>query len=110
MSGRRIAETVELVDVMPTLADIAGLPKSIVNRSALDGISLIPLLLNTSVQDVPVEWVAKPAFSQYPRRASNPSELWAHNGIDHVPRFVLQVQLVQCLESNRAHLGVEDDG
>jgi hypothetical protein len=32
------------VDVMPTLADIAGLPAETANTSVLDGVSLMPLL------------------------------------------------------------------
>jgi len=89
LEGRRVTETVELVDVMPTLADIAGLPKATANTSVLDGQSLLPLLLNLN-PNASVKanngWQVKPAFSQYPRRAKDADKQWAHNGIDHVPR------------------------
>mgnify|MGYP000061571806 FL=1 len=82
---------------MPTLADIAGLPASTANTSVLDGISLLPLLLDDSEN---LEWHSKPAYSQYPRRTLPSNPLWAHNGIDHVARYRFQLtQIPNCVLS-----------
>jgi hypothetical protein len=84
---------------MPTLADIAGLSASTANTSVLDGVSLVPLLMGSSISNSHggsvdsgsgrggASWVPKPAFSQYPRRyGRNASEPWKDDGIDHVNR------------------------
>lgn len=57
-SGGRTPALVELVDVYPTLCDLAGLPKP----ARLEGTSLVPLLENPRS-----EWKTA-AFSQYPRK------------------------------------------
>ncbi len=58
VGGARTSALVELVDIYPTLCDLAGLPKP----DRLEGTSLLPLLENPGR-----EW--KPAaFSQYPRK------------------------------------------
>ena len=82
--GRRVPQLVELVDVMPTLAEIAGLPSRTTNLTLLDGTSLLPLL-----KDDVASWKNKSAFSQYPRKSNNDSALWRHNGIDHVNRYAM---------------------
>lgn len=56
--GGRSPALVELVDVYPTLCDLAGLPKP----DRLEGTSLVPLLA-----DPGSEWKTA-AFSQYPRK------------------------------------------
>ena len=56
--GGRTPALVELVDVYPTLCDLAGLPKP----DRLEGTSLVPLL-----KDPGSEWKTA-AFSQYPRK------------------------------------------
>lgn len=56
--GGRISALAELVDIYPTLSDLAGIPKP----SHLEGTSLAPLMA-----DPRVPWKAA-AFSQYPRQ------------------------------------------
>jgi iduronate 2-sulfatase len=56
--GARTSALVELVDIYPTLCDLAGLPKP----DRLEGTSLVPLL-----EDPGTEWKTA-AFSQYPRK------------------------------------------
>lgn len=55
--GARVTATVELLDVYPTLVELAGLPAP----SHLEGRSLAPFL------DDPSRRADRPAFSQYPR-------------------------------------------
>jgi len=54
--GRHSDAVVELVDIYPTLADLAGFP-----ATGLDGVSLVPLLSN------PERAWKNTAFSQFPR-------------------------------------------
>jgi arylsulfatase A-like enzyme len=54
--GRVVAETVESVDILPTLAELAGLP----SPATAQGDSLVPLLAS----DAPGEWRPRPAFTE----------------------------------------------
>lgn len=76
--GTRSSALVELVDVMPTIADLAGV--GVPAGEILDGVSLVPLLANTTPS------VKGAAFSQYPRKVTNASEPWDHNSIIHSER------------------------
>merc|ERR1712217_55143 len=72
-------EVVELVDVMPTLMDLAGVPNSILNvGETLDGTSLRPLLGGSTSS-------SRVGLSLYPRCPNNnspdadPKNWWKHN-------------------------------
>jgi iduronate 2-sulfatase len=58
-AGRRTESLVELLDLFPTLVELAGLPKP----EALEGTSLLPVLQDSRA------WVKTAAFSQFPRPA-----------------------------------------
>lgn len=77
--GARSSKLVELVDIYPTIAELAGLP--LPDNETLDGRSLVPLMLSTARSDWKVA-----AFSQYPRRVTNVSEPWHNNDIIHINR------------------------
>jgi len=74
---RRSAALVELVDLAPTMAALAGIPMP--EGEVFDGVSLVPLLDGTAAT------VKNAAFSQYPRRVKG-NETWKDNGIIHLPR------------------------
>ena len=82
----RVAELVELVDLYPTIAELAGLDLS--PHETLDGVSLVPLLGGRRKDDGGDDgvWTEKAAFSQYPRRVRNPAEAWKGNSIIHRER------------------------
>jgi len=83
----RVAEVVELVDVLPTVAALAGLP--LPAGESFDGRSLLPLLGGPDDGDVEERAAPPPpppaAFSQYPRRVHDAAAPW-DNGIIHEPR------------------------
>lgn len=58
VGGLRTSALVELVDIYPTLCDLASLPMP----DRLEGVSLVPLMKNPHIA-----W-KKAAFSQYPRK------------------------------------------
>lgn len=60
-NGKASARTVELIDLHPTLADLAGLPAPEGKATKLDGVSLKPLL-----DDPAAKW-EKPALTQVSR-------------------------------------------
>ena len=70
---------VELTDVYPTIAALAGLPLP-TGETPLDGTSLVPLMQGGRLQRPAA------AFSQYPRRVRNESAPWCDNGILHTDR------------------------
>jgi len=80
-AGTRNDELAELVDLMPTMAELVGIDvpgKKFGDREApIEGISLVPSLMGTK------EKVKVAAFSQYPRSPRNMTEPWAHNSVDH---------------------------
>lgn len=60
-AGAHTAQLAETVDIFPTLAELAGLPKPDVPQS-LDGVSLVPVLRN------PAARVRDHAYHAYPRQ------------------------------------------
>ena len=79
---KRVTVPVELVDILPTVADLAGIP--LPEDQIFDGKSLVPLLTSKSTHVASrSRWVA---FSQYPRDVRNESLPWNHNGIIHTDR------------------------
>lgn len=62
--GSVCTESVELIDLFPTLQELCGLPST---TQELSGRSLVPLL-----QDPKADWTAQPAYTQI-RRARNQS-------------------------------------
>lgn len=83
----RSAALVELVDIMPTIAELAGLP--LPANETFDGVSLVPLLRN------PGGTVKAATFSQYPRHVTHAKEAWKENGILTVPRTDVSVSCYQ---------------
>jgi len=75
---RRSAALVELVDLAPTIWELAGVPRPAME--AFDGISLVPLLAGAQPS------IKSAAFSQYPRRVTNTSAQWKDNSIIHKNR------------------------
>lgn len=78
--GGRSSALVELVDLLPTIADLAGIP--LPSNETFDGVSLVPLLQQT------VSTVKDAAFSQYPRRVKDPKRMWWENSIINVERHL----------------------
>ena len=78
--GRRVDALVELVDIMPTLHELAALPPLPPGETPLAGTSLVPLLAGR------VSELKEAAFSQYARKPHNISRPYAQNGIDHANR------------------------
>ncbi len=76
--GTRSSELAELVDIMPTLADLAGIstPSKIGDRLwPIEGTSLVPALKGDNVKSA--------AFSLYPRKTKDDEPDWYKNGADH---------------------------
>ena len=75
--GSRTSAIVELVDVMPTMSELAGLPAPAVHpgEPPLDGTSLAPLFSATP----PPCGVKQHALAQYPRCPVDRDQLWADN-------------------------------
>jgi arylsulfatase A-like enzyme len=72
-SGGRAAGLVELVDLAPTVAELAGI--DLPADESYDGISLVPMMKRPETE------VKQAAFSQYPRRVSDPSRMYHQNAI-----------------------------
>jgi len=62
-SGRKIPQIAAAIDLLPTLADLAGIER--IARKPLDGVSLKPLLLGT-----PEKWPPRMIFSHWRGRVS----------------------------------------
>lgn len=91
-AGSRSDAPTELVDLMPTFADLAGIELSAVmqaDETPLDGASLVPLVLQD--RKLPGASKHQMAFSQYPRRVKDPTQPWSKNGIDHTNRSLFTV-------------------
>jgi iduronate 2-sulfatase len=69
---------VELVDILPTVAELAGI--SLPEGETFDGTSLVPLLVKEEAT------IKNAAFSQYPRRVTDPTAPWKANSIIHHDR------------------------
>lgn len=59
-AGARVAEPVSLVDVLPTLLDLAGIPDE--PRTDMDGESLLPAIARSIADETPPN---RPVFSEY---------------------------------------------
>lgn len=70
---------VELVDIMPTIIELAGFENP--PDETIDGVSVLPLMSSPS-SAATKEYV----FSQYPRIARHPDKLWESNNPIHNPR------------------------
>lgn len=81
----RYSYPVELVDIYPTICDLAGIP--LPQGEDFDGISLVPYLsVISDVDGNPTVANTTPkiaAFSQYPRRVTDPARPWHGNSIIH---------------------------
>jgi len=77
-SGTKSAALVELIDVLPTAAALAGL--SLPSSETFDGMSLVPLLDGSAQQ------LKDAAFSQYPRRVKDEQKAWSGNSVIHSNR------------------------
>lgn len=75
-AGKRTSALTELVDVMASAAELAGLPAP----PATDGTSFVPVL------DGRAAAMKNVSASQYPRLAHPGKPAWADNGIDHTHR------------------------
>ena len=65
--GRRTAALVELVDVYPTLIDLAGVAPPANDSFPLAGTSLVPLLLDPALPHLPNRTVARSTYPRCPR-------------------------------------------
>jgi hypothetical protein len=81
--GQRAAAPVELVDVMPTLLDLAGVSPPPGDSLPLDGESLVPLLLDPTRPALPGRSVAR---STYPRCPRHGAAIWNDSCIHTVER------------------------
>lgn len=91
---RRTNALVELIDLAPTIAELAGVPLPAAEK--FDGTSLVPLLsLPPTQRRKPAEsdavtsavgWSKDAAFSQYPKKVQATGPQWEHNGIIHSQR------------------------
>lgn len=63
---------VESIDLYPTLAAVAGLPKP----PDVDGVDLTPLLINSNIDSSTLHFKEAIAFSEYPRCPHNLSTPW----------------------------------
>lgn len=79
IAGTRSKALAELVDLMPTLAELAGIPlpaEQLGDRlNPPEGTSLVPALTGKAVHEA--------VFSQYPRKPADDDIPWQSNGIDH---------------------------
>jgi arylsulfatase A-like enzyme len=69
--GVEVAPTVQLVDVMPTLLDLAGLPAP----ERAQGRSLLPLVQQAAAGKVAAEWARRPAFTERAVRSGPGGEI-----------------------------------
>ena len=72
-AGARVEEVVELQDVYPTVAALAGLALPRGEVPPVAGRSLLPLVVGANGARDPM------AFSQYPRHVPDPAAPWANN-------------------------------
>ena len=83
--GKRSAAPVELIDVFPTLSDLAGLALPSDDAHPLEGVSLRPLLEDPSLEVLPTRSFA---LSTYPRCPREGGPLWNDECIHDVERSV----------------------
>ena len=81
--GQTAAVLAELVDVMPTLAELAGAPLSTELASNVDGTSLAPVMANPSVVSLPNDkgtFNKSVAYSMYPHSSDFGCSFWGGEG------------------------------
>ena len=92
---RRVSALVELVDLLPSIAELGGL--ALPTNETFDGTSFAGLLGGGEAAGgggggggedgaAPAGWPKQAAFSQYPRRVTNPATPWKGNEILHHDR------------------------
>jgi len=74
--GKRTMAFAELVDIMPTVAELLDVP--LMKNETIDGISLVPIFNGTAVKNQ--------SYSQYPRCCTDPKRLWYKNDCDQQNR------------------------
>jgi iduronate 2-sulfatase len=79
--GGRTGAIAELVDLYPTIAELAGLP--LPQGEIFDGKSLVPVLQDSTAS------VKSHAFSQYPRRVLDPTRPWHGTSTHRRPRTAI---------------------
>ena len=79
----RAGAIIELVDIMPTIVELAGL--KLPPNETLDGVSLVPLLTTPGMANN-ASALKEYAFSQYPRIVRHASQPWIANNPIHNPR------------------------
>jgi arylsulfatase A-like enzyme len=76
--GTVVDETVQSIDLMPTLLDLSGLPKP----EAAQGASLLPLIAEVAGRETKVPWQPRPAFAER-KNAANVVEDWDRDVDSH---------------------------
>lgn len=79
IAGTHTSALAELIDIMPTMAELAGVPLPIDKigdlHDPIEGVSLVPALSGSNVHSE--------VFSQYPRKPEDDNIPWENNGVDH---------------------------
>jgi arylsulfatase A-like enzyme len=91
-AGRVITPIAAAIDLLPTLADLAGIP--VVSHKPLDGVSLKPLLLGN-----PIRWEDRLIFSHWGKKVSVANQRFR---LDH------QGRLYDLVKDPGQHLDVSD--
>jgi arylsulfatase A-like enzyme len=92
--GRRVADTVQLIDILPTVMDLLGLKKA----GGLEGRSLAPLLAGGHLDAVPA------MSTKLALPSAKPGGAVPENLTDTVARVEPEWKLIYRLQAQRAHL------
>ena len=108
--GRRTGAPTELIDVFPSLCDLVGIPQPTNDAYPLEGVSIKPVLRNTSLATLPGRDFA---LSTYPRCPRLDGPVWDDACIHVVERsafrsvplfFVAARSRVQCTINPTLHV------